>query len=58
MKKKIEKKVPNFDTTYCVSKECETRCWRHITNYEFAPGGLYWYQERCEKVEKNEQSNV
>ena len=51
MKKKIEKKTPNFDTTYCVSKDCENRCWRHITNYEFVPGGLYWYQERCEKYE-------
>ena len=37
MKKKIEKKIPNFDTTYCVSKDCKNRCWRHITNYKFEP---------------------
>lgn len=53
-KRKPQKRTANFDMIYCVSKECKDRCWRHISNYKFEPGGFYWYQENCERM-RNKQ---
>ena len=29
------KKQANTDTTYCASKKCKNKCWRHKDNYKF-----------------------
>ena len=39
----------SFDKTYCTSKECKKKCWRHESNWEFEKDGLYWFMERCEE---------
>lgn len=41
------------DVTYCVSKECKDRCWRHIDNYVFNDTcRLYSMMAECEKQRK------
>lgn len=41
------------DVTYCVSKECKDRCWRHVDNYVFDdPCRLYSMMAECEKQRK------
>lgn len=37
----------NFDTTYCINKECNNKCIRHQDNYEFDDSKNYWFQEYC-----------
>lgn len=37
------------DVTYCTSKECKDRCWRHIDGYVFDdPYMLYSMMAECE----------
>ena len=42
----------SFDKTYCASKECKKKCWRHESNWEFEENELYWFMDRCEEEEK------
>lgn len=46
----------SFDKTYCVSKECKKKCWRHESNWEFDKGENYWFMDKCEK-ELKENAN-
>lgn len=41
------KQRADFDTTYCNSITCKSRCWRHVSNFEFEEGKNYWFQDRC-----------
>lgn len=41
------KQKANFDTTYCTSLACKSKCWRHISNFEFEEGKNYWLQDKC-----------
>lgn len=43
------KKQANTDTTYCTSKLCKNKCWRHTDNYEFNENQGYWFMSNCEK---------
>lgn len=43
------KKQANTDTTYCTSKKCKNKCWRHIDNYKFNENQDYWFMSDCEK---------
>jgi hypothetical protein len=38
----------NHDTTYCKSKDCNNKCWRHEDNYEFS-AGYYLFIEKCDE---------
>lgn len=35
------------DMTYCVNKECNKKCFRHESNYEFDTNKNYCFQECC-----------
>lgn len=43
------KKQANTDTTYCASKKCKNKCWRHTDNYKFDENELYWFMSSCER---------
>lgn len=40
----------NHDTTFCISKDCKYKCWRHEDNYEFGTG-LYSFIDCCNEYE-------
>lgn len=42
----------NTDTTYCSSFSCQSKCWRHIKNWEFDKDENYWFMEECEFKDK------
>ena len=53
------------DMTYCISKDCETKCYRHLSNYNFPAGTIIsisdfsgicraYIQEVLEEVEKKD----
>lgn len=42
----------NTDTTYCRSFSCQSKCWRHIKNWEFDKDENYWFMEECEFKDK------
>ena len=42
----------NFDTTYCQSVLCKTKCWRHMTNWKFDKDKNYWFMLECEFKDK------
>lgn len=35
------------DRTYCTSKECQDKCWRHEDNWEFQKDMRYSFIEKC-----------
>ena len=37
------KQKANFDTTYCNSITYKSKCWRHVSDFEFKEGKNYWY---------------
>ncbi len=46
----MEKRIPNTDTTYCINRTCEDKCWRHESNYDFNINKLYWFTDACIKT--------
>lgn len=48
----IPKQPANTDTTYCTSKDCKNKCWRHEDNHEFLKGAFYSFMEKCENYEQ------
>ena len=44
------------DYTYCVSKTCENKCWRHESKHKFEPYINYSFMEGCENV-RNHREN-
>lgn len=45
-------KQASTDRTYCTSKLCKEKCWRHESNYEFREDTNYWFMNNCEKENK------
>lgn len=43
------KQKADFDTTYCNSITCKSKCWRHVSNFEFEENKDYWLINRCIK---------
>ncbi len=49
----MDKREANTDTTYCTSKKCIDKCWRHESNWNFDVCKNYWFMEFCkEKTDK------
>ena len=49
-------KYANTDYTYCVSKTCKNKCWRHESNHEFNPYVNYSFMEECENARKSHEN--
>lgn len=49
----------NFDTAYCDSTICKSKCWRHVSNFEFEKDKNYWYVNDCilERYTKKSDDN-
>lgn len=41
------------DITYCTSKTCKNKCWRHVDNWEFE--GIHSFIERCRLAETEDK---
>ena len=51
------KQKADFDTTYCNSITCKSKCWRHVSNFEFEENKDYWLINRCiKKCDTNGQA--
>lgn len=53
----MSKAEANFDTTYCVNKECNKKCFRHASNYKFKEDENYWYMDYCMDFLEREYKN-